>query len=455
MTDSRHKLPLKSILKLPRTLADWLIYLESELGPEFSMRPGLDRSRAVWSRLKQASTLATSVVIVAGSNGKGSTGLALAELARASGLRTGLYASPHISRFNERLVIDGMEASDRSFCDAFERVELARLAAEADKREPIALSYYEFTTLAAFSVMELEDLDLAVLEVGLGGRLDTVNLIDADVSVLTRVGLDHEAILGDTLEAIGAEKAGVFRQQASCVFGTASMPESVWLAARQLDCHVQALGRDFTAASYGLADNLTDDLTDKQPATVSQSWLPADNLAAACAAFEALGFELPVNSTELLIELRMPGRLQLLQSSTRLLIDAAHNGQAAGYLADWLEQRPWLLTGRVRAVFSCFADKNAAAMLLPLLPIVADWHLFELDSPRAASMDSLVATLSSCDEHHQSVMVKPVCHRHTSGQAALSAAMDGMGINDCVLAFGSFMVVESMLTGWQSRLQKI
>jgi dihydrofolate synthase/folylpolyglutamate synthase len=136
-------------------------------------------------------------------------------------------------------------------------------------------------------------------------------------------------------------------------------------------------------------------------------------------------------------------------------VDAAHNGQAADHLASWLEQRPWLLTGRVRAVFSCFADKNAAAMLQPLLPIVTEWHLFELDSPRAASIDSLVNTLGSCHDPSQSVMANPVCHRHTSGLAALSAAMDGMGVDDCVLAFGSFMVVESILSGWQSRSQGI
>ncbi|MAM88968.1 MAG: bifunctional folylpolyglutamate synthase/dihydrofolate synthase [unclassified Hahellaceae] len=442
-----------------RDLPAWLAYLENMLGPEFSMRPGLERSALVWQQLNpDDQRLARQIVIVAGTNGKGSTAAAIAELGRASGLRVGVYGSPHVLRFNERCRIDGVEVSDAAFCAAFERVEAARRQCGGPAVAP--LSYYEFTTLAVFALLRDAAVDLVVLEVGLGGRLDTVNLIDADLAVITRIGLDHQAVLGDTLDAIGAEKAGVLRSEALCVLGSRDMPNSVLTRVQDLRNEVRIYGEHFDEHRYGL--------TDVSPGH-SGTRLPAANLAAACATFELLGHQLPRNHVQLLDSLTLPGRLQILQSDPIICIDAAHNAQAAVYLAEWLERQTGRQagssqatqgekTGEIRAIFSCFADKSIEALILPMLHLVSRWYLFPLQGARAAALprlrqaaDTAIATARKDRGAGEASAFVPSIEAHESLVTALEAATDGLRPGDCLVAFGSFQVVEAMLLQWQRR----
>ncbi|GAA3955028.1 bifunctional folylpolyglutamate synthase/dihydrofolate synthase [Allohahella marinimesophila] len=428
-------------------LAGWLTYLESMLGAEFSMRPGLDRSARVWQRLNPLGLrIARQIVIVAGTNGKGST---------AAGLSVGVYGSPHVLRFNERCRIDGEEVSNARFCQVFEQVETARH--EAAVQGPVPLSYYEFTTLAVFELLRAADLDLVVLEVGLGGRLDTVNLIDADLAIITRIGLDHQAVLGNTLELIGAEKAGILRQDGLCVLGSEAMPASVLTHAAALNNVVRGYGEHFDERHYGLADAGLEH---------HGTCLPAVNLSAACAAFELLGHELPDDYLHRLNALSLPGRLQILQADPMICVDAAHNEQAAEFLAAWLHRymKPTREAGGeagagrrgdIRAVFACFADKAIEELLAPMLPLVNHWCLFPLQGPRAASVARLeqalgTALAQAASQSHTAAIEMPRIEGHCSLSNALESATKGLQSGDCVIAFGSFQVVEAMLLGWHN-----
>ena len=307
------------------------------------------------------------------------------------------------------------------------------------------LSYYEFTTLAVFELLRAERLDLVVLEVGLGGRLDTVNLIDADLAVITRIGLDHQAVLGDTLEQIGGEKAGVLRDKGLCVLGAPNMPSSVLSQVQALDCQVRIYGQHFDEQRYGLTN-----------ASRGQhgARLPAANLAAACAAFELLGHALPSDHIERLNQLTLPGRLQILQVDPMICVDAAHNEQAAVFLADWLRAQVGIEPqSEVRAVFSCYADKSIEALIQPMLALVNEWHLFPLEGARAATLPRLEQAASNAlaaARVDQTDAPVPEVRVHTSLSAALEAARDGLAAGDCIVAFGSFMVVEAMLLKWEN-----
>ncbi|WP_375738086.1 bifunctional tetrahydrofolate synthase/dihydrofolate synthase [Pseudomonas boanensis] len=421
-----------------RTLADWLDYLE-RLHPT-AIDMGLDRSRAVAARLGLGK-LAPKVVTVTGTNGKGSTCAFLASLLRAQGKKVGVYSSPHLLRYNERVNIDGREADDQSLCDAFAAVEAAR--------GEISLTYFEMGTLAAFWLFQRSNLDVVVLEVGLGGRLDAVNLVDADLALVTSIGLDHADWLGDTRESVAFEKAGIFRHGVPALCGDLDPPGPLLEQAGSLRAPLFLRGRDFDLAlgestwhwrgldSTGKVLELHDlPLLD----------LPMENAALALEAYALLGLPWqPAALQDALAATHVTGRLDRRGAMWRgkpvtLLLDVGHNPHAAEYLAQRLMSRP--IAGRRLAVFGLLADKDLVGVLRPLQAQLAHWNVAPLPTPRTRPADELHAALTNL---HASVSV------HENIAEALDAACEHAAAEDEILVFGSFYCVAEALS-WLERL---
>lgn len=417
---------------MTRTLADWLDY-QLRTHPQ-GIAMGLERVREVAQRLGIGKP-GKHVITVAGTNGKGSTVAFIEAIARAQGLRVGAFTSPHLLRYNERVRVDGVEASDDALIAAFERIEAARL--ESGKPD-IPLTYFEFGTLAALLVFEQATLDIAILEVGLGGRLDAVNIIDADVAVITTVDIDHQDYLGLDRESIGAEKAGILRAGKPCVLGEKDPPSSVLRRAYQLGAF----------AIRGHSDYLIDDLS------VGWRWrepgyeidlpnprlgAPAQrgNAAAAIAALRALAIELTGQAIRSGVrEASLPGRLQLIARDPDVVLDVAHNPQGARQLAQWLIAHPKPTV----AVFSALADKDIEGLVAALQPHVRSWYLGPIQDagPRGLSAEALAQRLAG--------QLSPAqVQLHGSLSEALAAARAGVHADQRVLVFGSFHTVAEAL----------
>jgi dihydrofolate synthase / folylpolyglutamate synthase len=365
-----------------RTLAEWLSYQQA-LHPR-SIDLGLERVRAVADRLALVPP-AGRVAIVGGTNGKGSTAALLAALAQSHGARTGLFTSPHLLRYHERIRVDGVEPDDAQLCAAFERIEAARGGE--------SLTYFEFNTLAALLLFRAAAVEATVLEVGLGGRLDATNIVDADVAVLCSVGLDHCDWLGDTLEQIGAEKAGIFRAGRAAVLGDAALPATVGatlaalgveplVATRDFEWRIHDDGRwDYHAGGLELA---------ALPPPSLAGGIQYRNAAVALRAFTVLHApRVPVAAAvaAALRSVRLPGRLQFVPGAIEWVFDVAHNEAAAVVLAAELMARP--VRGRTLAVFGMLADKDVPAVARMLDPLVDHWLLCTLEGERALAASQL------------------------------------------------------------------
>lgn len=418
---------------MSRTLAEWLDYQERV--HVRSIELGLVRLRSVWQALGQPAP-APQVITVAGTNGKGSTVALLEAMLLAAGRRVGAFTSPHLLAYNERVRVQGEDAADAALIGAFERIEAAR--------GDIPLTYFEFGTLAALLIFANASLDVAVLEVGLGGRLDAVNIIDADVAVITTVGMDHMDWLGNDLDSIGREKAGIARSGRPAVVGQLQPPEGLLAALAGHNAQVQQIGQDFIAERTGdrwlWRHRGRPSVTLPLPALAAPVQL--QNAATALAALHALdprllhADQLPALGAAL-AAVRVPARLQCLGGDPVLYVDVGHNPQAAGALAEWLDQQSF---GAVHAVFGALADKDVAGVLAELGARIAHWHLVGLDpvSPRgmpdAILAGVLVQTLGA------------VPHElHADIPAAIVAARQQAAAGDCVLAFGSFFVASAAL----------
>jgi dihydrofolate synthase / folylpolyglutamate synthase len=359
-----------------RTLAEWLAYQET-LHPR-SIDLGLERVRTVARRLDLLAQPGRTA-IVGGTNGKGSTATLLAAMGQAHGERVGLFTSPHLLRYQERIRVDGIEVADATLCAAFARIEAVRA--------PESLTYFEFNTLAALLVFRDAGVNLTVLEVGLGGRLDATNLVDADVAILCSVALDHRDWLGDTLEAIGAEKAGIFRAGQSVVLGSAQMPATVMSALAALGNRALVAGEDFSwhVHADGSWDLHGAGLEFK---SLPPPGLPGDiqyrNAATALAALRALLAPRaadPAAVSAALQGVRLPGRLQFVPGPVEWVFDVAHNEAAAAVLAAQLRARP--AHGRTLAVFAALGDKDVGAVAAQLDTLVDHWLLCALPGSRA------------------------------------------------------------------------
>lgn len=412
-----------------KTLADWLSYLE-QLHPS-AIDMGLERAGEVARRLGLGRP-APKVVTVTGTNGKGSTCALLASLLQAQGRRVGVYSSPHLLRYNERVRIDGAEVGDDDLCAAFEAVEQAR--------GEISLTYFEMGTLAAFWLFERAALEFAVLEVGLGGRLDAVNLVDADLAVVTSIAVDHSEWLGDSRESVATEKAGIFRAGRPALCGDPEPPVVLEQHANRLGAPFWLRGRDFDLTvesdrwhwrgrgareSMGLSD-------------IPLLNLPMQNAALALQAYALLDQPWqPELLKQALTTARVAGRLdrQTIRYQGRtvsLLLDVGHNPHAAVYLAERLER----LAGRRLAVFGLLADKDLQGVLSPLLSRIDNWAVADLPTLRTRSGEALKEALverGAQAAHYPSIA------------AALDAQCAAARAGDEVLVFGSFYCVAEAL----------
>ena len=424
---------------MPRTLAEWLAYQE-HVNPR-SIELGLERVRKVWQRMG-APAPAPCVVTVGGTNGKGSTVALLEAMLRAAGRRVGCYTSPHLLRYNERVRIDGRDVDDQALVAAFERIEAAR----GTGPEAVPLTYFEYGTLAALDLFARAGLDVAVLEVGLGGRLDAVNIVDADAVVITTIDLDHMDWLGNDRDSIGREKAGIARRSRPAIVGELDPPGGLLDALAATGARVQRAGHDFRAQRHAQGwrwqhrDGTAFDLPDPALAAPVQY----ANASAAVAALHALGtggriapMALGQAAADGLCAARVPARLQSLGGDPLLVVDVGHNPQAARALADWLQARDFQ---RVHAVYGALADKDVAGVLGALGPWVDHWHLAGLDgaSPRGLPIKALAQTL-------RQALPQAASDAHPGVPAALAAARARARPGECILAFGSFFVASAVL----------
>jgi dihydrofolate synthase/folylpolyglutamate synthase len=410
-----------------RSLAEWLEYQQRAHAREIDL--DLARVRAVAERLGLL-PVRTPVITVAGTNGKGSTATIAAAVLTALGRRTGLFTSPHLQHYNERIRIDGVMVDDGALIAAFERIEVAR----ADT----TLTFFEYNTLAALEVFRGRT-DCMVLEVGLGGRLDATNIVDADVAVLCSVGWDHRDWLGDSLAAIGAEKAGIFRAQRPAVLGSLDMPPTVWQQAAALGCTVLAAEREF---HWRVADAGSWDFESTRPSVCLRGLAPPAlagaiqyrNAATALAALMAMKVDLAEEAARVadaLRGLRLAGRLQRLPGEIEWVLDVAHNAPAAAVLAEQLHH--WPIAGRTLAVLGMLADKDAAAVAAALDPMVDHWLLCDTEGDTralaAAALRTRLGALRGTVE----------CAGDVAAACARGRALARPG--DRVLVCGSFHVV--------------
>jgi dihydrofolate synthase/folylpolyglutamate synthase len=422
-----------------QTLDDWLAHCE-RLHPKH-IELGLERVRAVAERM--ALRFDCPVFTVAGTNGKGSTCAMLEAILQQAGFRTGVYTSPHLVRFEERCRIRGEAVDASELIAACARVEGAR--------GDIALTYFEFTTLAILAVLARAGLDAVVLEVGLGGRLDAVNLIDADCAIITSVDIDHAELLGDTREQIGFEKAGILRTGRPAIVSDPVPPQSVIDRAQAIGADLWLAGRDFNYSGdkqqWAWAGRGRRYAGLAYPALRGANQLL--NAAGVLAALEAMRARLPVTAQAVRLGLalvELPGRFQVVPGQPALVLDVAHNPHSVAALALNLDAMGFFPT--THAVFGAMADKDLAAMLTRMDPVIDRWYFTDLPLPRAASGAALQAAWQGVSRRRDAA-----AQAFATPQQALQAAAASATPADRIVVFGSFHTVGGVLQQGTPRLQ--
>lgn len=405
-------------------LDDWLSWLETQHPKSIDM--GLARVGQVADAL-QVRVLPCPVITVGGTNGKGSTVATLVSLARAGGLQVGSYTSPHLLQFNERICINGAPVADDLIVAALEAVDHARGA--------ISLTYFEFTTLAALVIFKAAGLQLAVLEVGLGGRLDAVNVVDADVAVVTSIGLDHTDWLGDTLEAIAFEKAGIFRAGKPAIYGERQPQDSLVRHAAALGAPLLVKGRDFDFEESAGAWTFRD--ARGVLGGLPRPRLALDNVSTALAALRQSGLELDEAALHQGIAgAVVAGRAERLPGRPEIILDVAHNPHGAAFFMRQLAgDQP---AGKTIAVFAMLVDKDQGGVLDACLGRVDAWHIASLNVPRGAAWQRLEPLLMERG--------MTVASRSESVAGALAKARQQAAPGDRILVFGSFYTVGAAKT---------
>jgi dihydrofolate synthase/folylpolyglutamate synthase len=422
----------------PRTLADWLAHCE-RMHPT-TMDLSLERTVEVARRL--GITFSVPVITVAGTNGKGSTCAMLESIARHAGYRTGLYQKPELVHFEERCRVDGTPVHADDLVPHFAAVEAAR--------GDITLTQFEFSTLAIVRLLSLAAVDVIILEVGLGGRYDSVNAFDTDCAVITSIDLDHVQWLGPDRESIGAEKAQIMRPGKPAIVSDPLPPASIVAHGNGIGADLWLVGRDFNHTGdrqqWNWAGRGRRYTGMSYPALRGANQLL--NAAGAIAAFEALRDRLPISAQAIrtgLALVELPGRFQIVPGQPTLVLDVAHNAQAVAALALNLDAMGFF--PRTRAVFGAMADKDVPALLARLAPLVDAWHLCDLPTARAARAADLVALLPP-----PPAGVAREVHVHTSPAEALRAAAAASDPADRIVVFGSFYTVGGVLKEGLPRL---
>jgi len=421
-----------------KTLSEWLAHCE-KLHP-LAIEMGLGRLRLVAERMQLA--LKVPVITVAGTNGKGSTCAMLEAIYLQAGYKTGVYTSPHLVQFEERCRLQGESPPAAQFASAFEQVEQAR--------GEISLTYFEFSTLAILKMMAQAELDVVILEVGLGGRLDAVNLIDAECAIITSIDLDHTALLGNDRETIGLEKAGIMRAGKSVVLSDPVPPGSILQHAKDLGADLWLMGQDFNFSgdqlqwSWAGRGRRYSGLA--YPALRGANQLL--NASGVLAALEIMRPQLPVTAQAIrngLAMVALTGRFQIVPGEPILVLDVAHNPHSVAALAANLDAMGFYPC--THAVFGAMADKDLPGMLKKVLPMVDAWYFTDLPLPRAT-------TAAQLKDHWQQMNKRQdvKASQHGSPQKALEAAITAAGPTDRILVFGSFYTVGGVL---QSGIPKL
>jgi dihydrofolate synthase/folylpolyglutamate synthase len=412
-----------------RSLDDWLAYISSQHPAAIAL--GLDRVHEVWKRMAVSPAAPWVTITVGGTNGKGSTCAILERILLECGYNVGLYTSPHLLRYNERVRLKGEDCADEPLVAAFEAVERARGATQ--------LTYFEYATLAAFELFARAQVEVAILEVGLGGRLDAVNIIDADCAIVASVDLDHQAYLGNDRESIGFEKAGIFRAGRPAIFGDVDPPASLTGHAQAIGAQLQVLGRDFRFEAGERQWDFVGRRGAKRamPMPALRGRWQLKNASAALAGLDELADRLPVSLGEVkraLATVRLAGRLQVLPGRPAIVLDVAHNPHAARSLADGLGDMGFF--ERTFAVFGVLGDKDAGGVIEALAPRVDAWFVAAPESERAAPAADIAAKITSRGG---------AARAFATITAALDSARREAGPNDRIVVFGSFYTVAEAL----------
>ena len=402
---------------------------------------GLERIAEVLQRMGLANQFECPLIIVAGTNGKGSVVSLLQSMAAAAGLKVCCYTSPHIIRYNERIRINGESIDDASLCSAFERIDRAR--------GEVALTYFEFGTLAAIDLFMQARPDLVIMEIGLGGRLDAVNIMEPDVSVITSIAIDHTDWLGDNREDIGREKAGIMRAHKPVICGDPEPPESLRTTAAQKSAEFFQLGQHYkvesvSAESWSLASPFAD--LQNLPPPALHGEFQKGNAATAIMALQALGSKLAISQDHIrqgLLNARLQGRFEQLHDQPQVVVDVAHNPHAVTSLVAQL--RSQAVKGSTRVVLAMLADKPVDEVISILSPIVDHWYSAGLDAePRGLSAQKMADKIAQHLKQNERLAQAPVdvklCAELTV-QAAIEAAMRDAQPEDRIIILGSFYTV--------------
>ena len=408
---------------------DWLTWLELQ-HPSHEIDMGLERIRQVSKRLLRDEPIAKQVITVAGTNGKGSSVAFLTAILEEAGLSYASLTSPHFVRFNERIQLQGEPVDDTALCASFERVNRARYDVAG---VATVLTYFEFNALLAFDLMQRADIDVAVLEIGLGGRLDAVNLIDADVAVVTSISVDHVAWLGDNVELIGREKAGIYRAHKPAIVGALDCPTSVAQYAQEINAQCMQNGVDFKVENNTWSNTLG--LSIDLPETN----LPPMNMAAVVQAISCLSFEIKAADIVLgLRKARLQGRFQRLEwQGKQLILDVAHNPQAAQNLAATLDKE--VCEGKTIAVLAMLGDKDYQQVIKVLSSSFTHWMLASSEGVRGLSSLELANQLALNGVAFNSVI------EHDTPLHAFTQAVTMASKQDRIVVFGSFVTVGAVL----------
>jgi dihydrofolate synthase / folylpolyglutamate synthase len=413
-----------SLKSKPTTVDEWLLYIEA-LHPK-SIAMGLDRVRVVAENLKLKPTF--PIITVAGTNGKGSVCAMLSHIYHRAGYKVGTYTSPHLNRYNERVSINLEMIDDYALCKAFEEVEAAR--------GDVALTYFEMGTLAAMNHFCYQNLDVLVLEVGLGGRLDAVNVFEPSCAIVTTVDLDHMEFLGETRELIGLEKAGVFRSNVPAICGDDNPPTSLIEYAKNIGADLALIGRDFFVSNTQQGwQYRSEKITLELPLLGLFGDFQHNNAACAILAVQYLNNRLPTteaNICEALAQVKLTGRFQVLRNSPSVILDVAHNPHAAKSLAENLRNSP--CKGQTLAVFAMLADKDIDGVVSVVEKEIDAWYLADIHIARGAKAHEILEVLN---QYHY----KKAVYLFEDVAEALKTACKDADINDRIIVFGSFYTV--------------
>ena len=416
-------------------LAEWLAYLE-QLHPK-SIDMELERVNRVRHALKL--TPFFPVIVVGGTNGKGSVCAILESILTVAGYHVGCYSSPHLIRYNERIHIGQQEVIDEQLLEAFRAVEQAR------KKCNVSLTYFEFGTLAAMRVFMDERIDVAILEVGLGGRLDAVNIFDADCAILTSIDLDHQEYLGDSRETIGYEKAGIFRRERPAICAESDLPLSVRHHAQEIEAQIKIIHQDFgfvQESNYQWRFWSQQHCQQALPLPALRGSMQLHNASACLMALEQLREQLQVSTQAMrkgLLCVTLPGRFQVLSEQPMTILDVAHNPAAAAVLAENLEMTS--PAGKTYAVFAMLQDKDIVGVVQELKKHIDIWLISSIEAPRGAPASKLLRILYKSDM----AITNPTIHEFENVVSAYAFACEHADKNDRICVFGSFYTVGAVL----------